>query len=146
MNGLEELRPISENSVGKVLDKLSADIPEDKEVTGKPYRIIAQTIQMLGAIPHLPNHAEVEENILDIALGLSNQKKSLLKCFKKSTAAHQNIVLSAAIAALGNIGTARLESFLEKLGGGKSPQAESAQKAANNIKQRAIEQLSNKPD
>jgi hypothetical protein len=145
MNGLKELTPISENSVRKVLGKLTADIPEDKEVTGKHYRKIAQYIQALGAIPHLPNHAEVEETLLDIAVGLSNQRKGLLKRVKKSSAADQDIVLTAAIAALGNIGTARSESFLEKLGGGKSPQAESAQKAANNIKLRNIEQLSNKP-
>jgi len=146
MNGLKELTPISERSVKKVLDKVTANIPEDKEVAGKHYRKIAQYIQALGSINHLPHYAGVEETILDIAVDLSDQKKGLLKRFKKSSAKDQSIVLSAAVTALGNIGSAKSESFLEKLGSSKSPHAESAQKAANNIKLRTIEQLSNNPD
>jgi len=54
-------------------------------------------------------------------------------------------VLSSAVNTLGNIGTAKSESFPEKLTDGKSPLAESAQKAANNVMLRLIEQLSNAP-
>ena len=146
MNGLKQLTSISERSVKKVLDRVTADIPEDKEFSGKHYRKMAQYIQALGSINHLPHQAGVEETILDIAVDLSNQTKGLLKRFKKSSAQDQSIVLSAAVTALGNIGGAKSEPFLEKLGSGKSPHAESAQKAANNIKLRTIEQLSNKPD
>ena len=54
-------------------------------------------------------------------------------------------VLSAAITALGKIGTDKSESFLEKLADSNSPQAEPAQAAANHIKLRYIARLSNAP-
>jgi HEAT repeat protein len=80
-----------------------------------------------------------------MARGLSNQKKGLLKRLKKAGSLDQTIVLSSAISTLGYIGTAKSESFLEKLAQSNSPLAEAAQKAANNIKLRVIEALSNTP-
>jgi len=54
-------------------------------------------------------------------------------------------VLSSTLSTLGYIGTAKSEAFLEGLAKGNSPLAETAQKAANNIKLRVIEALSNTP-
>ena len=145
MNGLSELALISEDSIRKLLAQIAAEAPDNKDEADKHNRQIAQLIRALGAIPHIPNHAEAEDRILDIARGLSNQKKGLLERFKKAGVSDQSIVLSSAVNTLGNIGTAKSESFLEKLAEGKSPLAQAAQKAANNIKLRLIEQLSNAP-
>jgi len=68
-----------------------------------------------------------------------------LQRFKKAGVPDRSMVLSSAVNTLGNIGSAKSESFLEELAAGKSPLAESAQKAANHIKLRLIEQLSNTP-
>jgi HEAT repeat protein len=146
MNGLKELSPISEIAVRKVLDKINADIPEEIDASGNHYRKIAQYIQALGSIPHIPNHAEVEDTILEIAGKLSSHKKGLLKRFKRSGTNDHRIPIAAAVTALGNIGTAKSEPFLEKLAGSRSLHAESAQKAANSIKLREIDKLSDKPD
>jgi len=136
---------ISEVSIGTLLNKITADAPGDIEDADKHYRKIAQLIHALGAIPNVPSHAQVEEIILDIAAGLFYQKKGLLKRLKKSNVSDQSIVLSAAVTALGKIGTAKSESLLEKMAKSKSPQSEVAKKAANNIRLRKIEQLSNSP-
>ncbi len=145
MNGLGELALISEDSIRKLLAQITAEAPDDKAEADKHNRKIAQLIRALGTIPHIPNHAEAEDSILDFARNLSNQKKGLFERFKKAAVSDQSMVLSSAVNTLGNIGTAKSESFLEKLAEGKSPLAESAQKAANNIKLRLIEQLSNGP-
>jgi len=106
------------------------------------YRKTAQLIRALGGINDIPNREEAEDAILEMARQSSEQKKGLIKRIKESSGPDQFAVLSAAISALGNIGTAKSEAFLEELAGSKSPQAEPAQKAANHIKLRNIEQLS----
>ena len=146
VNGLSELAPISEASIRKLLDRIVAKAPADKEEAGRHYRRIADLIKALGAMPHVRDHVEVEATILDIARSLSNQRKGLLKRLTKYSASDQSVLLSAAVSTLGNIGTTRSETFLEKLAGNESPQAEMAQKAANNIRLRYIALLSNAPD
>ena len=88
---------------------------------------------------------EAEDAILEIARQSSEQKKGLLKRIKKSSGPDLTAVLSESITALGNIGGPKSEAFLEELAAGKSAQAEPAQKAANNIKLRNVQQLSNAP-
>jgi HEAT repeat protein len=145
MNGLSDLETISENSIKRLLAMISAEAPDEKDEAAKHHRKMAQLIGALGAIPQITNHSRAEDTILEIARGLSNQKKGLLKRFRKASVSDQSKVLTSAISTLGYIGTAKSELFLEKLAEGKSAVAECAQKAANNIKLRVIEKLSNTP-
>ncbi|MBE9545787.1 MAG: hypothetical protein IMF02_14920, partial [Proteobacteria bacterium] len=141
VSGLADLSPVSEGSIKKLLALITVEAPEDKEEAVAHYRKIAQLIRALGGINDLPNRQEAEDTILEIARQSSEQKKGLLKRIKKSSGPDQSAVLSAAISALGNIGTSKSEAFLEELAKSKSAQAEPSQKAANNIKLRNVEQL-----
>jgi HEAT repeat protein len=145
MTGLGELAPISEGSIKNLLARITAAAPEDKEQADRHHRKVARLIRALGAIPDIAGCAAVEETILDIVRGRSNQKKGFFKRLRKSRSADQPLVLAAAVKTLGHIGTTRSEPFLEKLAGSQSPQAESARRAANNIKLRYIAMLSNAP-
>lgn len=141
MNGLAELSPVSADSIKKLLELIAAEVPEDKEEALAHYRKTSQLIRALGGINDMPNREEAEDAILKIARQSSEQKKGLLKRIKKSSGPDQSAILSAAIATLGNIGGAKSEAFLQKLAGSKSPQTEPAQKAANAIRLRNVEQL-----
>jgi hypothetical protein len=145
MNGLAELSPVSADSIKRLLSLIAVEAPEDKEEAVAHSRKTSQLIRALGGIKDIPNREEAEDAILEIARQSSEQKKSLLKRIKKSSDPDQSAILSAAITTLGNIGGPKSEAFLEKLAGSKSPQADPAQKAANNIKLRNVEQLSNAP-
>ena len=59
---------------------------------------------------------------------------------KKTSSPHEKSILSAAIATLGKIGTARSEAFLDKLAGAKTSQAQAAREASENIKLRYAKQ------
>ena len=142
MNGLADLSPVSEGSIKKLLGLITVEAPEDKEEAVGHYRKTAQLIRALGGINGIPNGAEAEDTILEMAQRSSEQKKGLLKRIKKSSGPDQSAVLSAAITTLGNIGGPKSEAFLDKLAARKSPQSEPAQKAANNIRLRNVEQLS----
>jgi HEAT repeat protein len=144
-NGLAELSPVSEGSIKKLLDLITAEAPEDKEEAAAHYRKTAQLIRALGGMSDIPNREVAEDIILGLALQSSDQKKGFLKRIKKTTGPDLSTVLSAAITTLGHIGGPKSEAFLEQLAASKSPQAEPAQKAANNIKLRNVEQLSNTP-
>ena len=102
-------------------------------------------IRALGGISDIPNREAAEDIILELALQSSDQKKGFLKRIKKTTGPDLSTLLSATITTLGHIGGPKSEAFLEQLAASKSPQAEPAQKAANNIKLRNVEQLSNTP-
>jgi HEAT repeat protein len=141
MNGLAELSPVSADSIQKLLRLIGVEAPEDKEAAVAHYRKTSQLIRALGGIKDIPNREEAEDAILEIARQSSEQKKGLLKRIKKSSGPDQSAILSAAITTLGNIGGPNSEAFLNKLAGSKSPQAEPARKAANNIKLRSEEQL-----
>jgi hypothetical protein len=141
MNGLADLSPVSEGSIKKLLDLITIEAPEDKEDAVVHCRKTAQLIRALGGISDIPNQEEAEDAILEIARQSSEQKKGLLKRIKKSSGPDLSAVLSATITTLGNIGGPKSEAFLEELAGSKSPQADPAQKAANNIKLRNVEQL-----
>jgi HEAT repeat protein len=145
MNGLADLSPVSESSIKKLLGLITVEAPEDKEEAAGHYRKTAQLIRALGGINDFPNREEAEDAILEMARQSSEQKKGLLKRIKKSSDPDQSAVLSAAITTLGHIGGPKSEAFLEELAAGKSPQAEPARKAADNIKLRNVEQLSNHP-
>ncbi|MEE4264355.1 MAG: HEAT repeat domain-containing protein [Desulfobacteraceae bacterium] len=144
-NGLAELSPVSEGSIKKLLDMITVEAPEDKEEAAAHYRKTAQLIRALGGIKDMPNREAAEDIILELALQSSDQKKGFLKRIKKTTGPDLSTILSAAITTLGHIGGPKAEAFLEQLAASKSPQAEPAQKAANSIKLRNVEQLSDTP-
>ena len=145
MNGLAEISPISADSIRSLLSLIAAEPPEDKEEAVAHSRKISQLIRALGGINDIPNREEAEDVILEMAGQSSGHKKGLLKRLKRSSGSNQSAVLSAAITTLGNIGSPKSEKFLATLAGSKSPQADAARKAANAIRLRNVEQLSNTP-
>ena len=83
------------------------------------------------------------EAIVDIVDNSGNKKKGFLKRLKKPADSEHAALQTTAITTLGKIGSAKSEPLLEKLAKGKSSFSEAAEKAANNIKLRSIEALSN---
>ena len=127
------------------MDLPTAGAPEDREEAVAHYCTTVHLIRHLGLINDLPNRDAAEDLIPELALQSSDQKKSFIKRIKKTAGPDLSTVLSATITTLGHIGGPKAEAFLEQLAASKSPQAEPAQKAANNIKLRNVEQLSNTP-
>jgi HEAT repeat protein len=145
MSCLTRLSPISESVIKLLLAKISAAVQPEKKAAVRHYRKIGRLIKALGAARGIAHHAEAENIILTLVRKLSRHNQGLFRRLKKSIGPDQSDVLAAAITALGKIGTDKSESFLEKLAGSKSPQAEPAQAAANHIKLRYIALLSNAP-
>jgi HEAT repeat protein len=144
-SALAELSPLSEGSIAKILAIIKTAPPEEKEETVKHARKVSQLINCLGALKGFRNLDVVEDTILDAAQKASEQKKGFLKRLKKTGENNQNAIISAAIATLGKIGSPKSEAFLAKLAGSKTPQAESAQKAAESIKLRYAKQGADAP-
>jgi HEAT repeat protein len=145
MSCLTRLSPMSERVIYHLLAKISVAAQPDRKKAIRQYRKIAHLIKALGAAADIANPAQVENFILTLARKLSYYRKGMFRRLRKSIDSDQSDVLSAAIATLGKIGTAKSESFLEKLAGSRSPQAEPAQAAANHIKLRYIAMLSMAP-
>jgi HEAT repeat protein len=143
MNAIGKISPFSQESIQALLTVIKSDPPEDKEAAAKHYLKVTQLIRAIGVMNGITKVGAVEECILEVTEKATDPKKGLLNRLKKSTDADQSAVLSDGINTLGKIGTAKSEAFLENLAAGKSPHAEAAQKSANDIKLRHIEQLSN---
>ena len=146
MNAVSEISPFSEESIHGLLTVIKSDPPEGKGAAIKHYQKIALLIRAIGVMKGIEKVEAVEDCILEVTRKASGHKKGFLTRLKESTDADPSAVLSDGILTLGKIGTAKSEAFLENLATGKSPQAASAQKAANDIKLRHIEQLSNAPE
>jgi len=136
MNGLADLSVVSEASIGKLLDWIAVEPPEDKEAADNFYDKTVRLIRAIGGFRKIPNRAEAEDAILGIARKFSKQNKGLFKRIAGTSTPEQSNVLTAAIIALGKIGSEQSEAFLAKLARGKTPQAEHAQQAANRIRLR----------
>ncbi len=145
MSCLTRLSPISESVIKRLLAKIYVATESDKNEAVRHCRKIIHLIKALGAATDIAQHAAAENIILTLVRKLSYHQKGVFRRLKKSIDPDQSGALSAAIATLGKIGTDKSESFLEKLAGSKSPQAEPAQAAANHIKLRYIAVLSNSP-
>ena len=144
-SALTDLAPLTDESVEKILTIIKADPPEDKEEIIKHARKVSQLISCLGTLKTISNLSNVENSILEIAQKVSGHKKGFFKRLKKSGESDQALIISAAIATLGKIGTPISEAFLAKLAGGKSAQAETAQKAVDDIKLRYNRQSASAP-
>jgi len=145
MNAIGEISPFSEESIQALLTVIKSEPPEGKEAAAKHYHKVAQLIRAIGVMRGITKIGAVEDCILEVTEKAAGQKKGFLNRLKKSADVDQTTVLSAGIYTLAKIGTAKSEAFLENLAAENSPQAEAAQKAANDIKLRHIEQLSNTP-
>jgi HEAT repeat protein len=144
-SALTDLAPLRDASVEKILAIIKTEPPEEKDEALKHARKVSQLINCLGAFKGFRDLVVVEDTILDIAQKASEQKKGLLQRLKKSGENEQSPILSSAIATLGKIGTPKSETFLAKLAGSKTSQAEPAQKAVDNIKLRYAKQEAGEP-
>ena len=144
-SALTELSPLADESVEKILAIIKIEPPEEKDEALKHVRKVSQLINCLGALERIGNLEQVENTILDVAGKASEQKKGFLQRLKKTDDSDQAAILSAAIAALGKIGTPKSEAFLAKLAGSKTSQAEPAQKAVENIRLRYVKQGASAP-
>ena len=142
---LGELKPLSEASVAKLVEMIKTELPEEEEAASKHSSKISNIIRALGSRANLKNIQAIEDAVLHIAQVNSGQKKGILNRLKKSSSTHEKSILSAAINTLGKIGTSRSEAFLDKLAGGKTPQAEPARKAVESIRLRYAKQQTATP-
>ena len=145
MKGLGTLNHISEKSTRKLIGIIKEAVPEDKARAVRPSNKTARLITAIGAMKAFPNRYLLEAAILDMVDHSVNKRKGFLKRLKKTAHSNHIAVQTAAITTLGKIGSTKSEPFLEKLAKSKSSLSETAEKAANNIKLRSIEALSNTP-
>jgi len=135
--GLAELSPLSDETVEKLFSRLSAEPPEDKELAARHYRRVTQIIQTVGGMKSFRDRDRVEAAVLEVAQKAAGHKKGILQRIRKSGDPDEAKVLSAAISALGAMGTARSEPFLAKIAEGKSPHAAAAAKALEALRTRS---------
>ena len=142
---LVELAPLSDPSIARLIEMIKYDIPEEKQAAAKHSLKVSNIIRALGAKVDTKNIRTIEEAVIDCAQLISDQKKGIFKRLKKSSSPHQNAILSAVIATLGKIGSAQSEAFLEKIAGDKTPQADAARTAIENIRMRYANQQAATP-
>ena len=144
-SALGDLSPLRDASVDQILSIIKTEPPEETEEVEKHIRKVSQVITSLGVLEGLRNLAVLEDTLLDIAQKAFEQKKGVFQRLKKSDETDQNPILSAAIATLGKIGTPKSETFLTNLASSKTPHAEPAQKALNDIRLRYAKQPASAP-
>ena len=144
-SALTGLSSLTDDSISKILAIIKTEPPEEKEETDKHVRTVSQLINCLGTLKGFRNLEVVEATILDTVRKASEQKKGFLNRLKQGGENNQDPIISAAIATLGKIGTPKSETFLAKLAASKTSQAESAQKAVENIKLRYAKQGNGAP-
>jgi HEAT repeat protein len=139
-NALVELSPLSDPSIARLIEIIKSEIPEEKQAATKHSLKVSNIIRTMGAMVNIKNIRAIEEAIIECAQLASGQKKGIFQRLKKASSPHHNTILSAVITTLGKIGTTHSEAFLEKLAGAKTPQADAARKAIENIRLRYARQ------
>ena len=134
---LTELSPLSDEIVDKLFSRLQAEPPEDKDLAARHYRRVTQIIQTVGGMKSFKDRDRVEAAVLEVAQKAAGHKKGILQRIRKSGDPDDAKVLSAAISALGAMGTARSEPFLAKMAEGKTPHAAAAAKALEVLRTRS---------
>jgi HEAT repeat protein len=142
---LGELAPLSEASIAKLIGLIKTEFPEEEQAASKHSRKVSNIIRALGTMVNIKNIQAIEDAVLDNARLISGQKKGIFKRIKKSSSPDQKSILSATIATLEKIGTAKSEAFLKKLSGAKTSQADAARKAIESIQQRYARQTADSP-
>jgi HEAT repeat protein len=135
---LTELSPLSDEIVDKLFSRLHAQPPEDKELAARHYRRVTQIIQTVGGMKSFKDRERVEAAVLEVAQKAAGHKKGILQRIRKSGDPDEAKVLSAAISALGAMGTARSEPFLAKMAEGKTPHTAAAAKALEALRTRSV--------
>ena len=142
---LGELTPLSEASIAKLIELIKTEFPEEEQAASKHSRKISNIIRALGTMVNIKNIQAIEDAVLDNAQLISGQKKGIFQRIKKSSSPDQKSILSATIATLGKIGTAKSEAFLKKLSGAKISEADAARKAVDSIQLRYDKQHAGAP-
>jgi HEAT repeat protein/Tfp pilus assembly protein PilZ len=136
VNALGELSPLTEESMVKLLSRMRAEPPEEKELAARHSRKVTQLIRAVGSMRSFQEPEAAETAVLEAARRAAGHKKGLLQRIRKSAVADDAAVVGAAVTALGAIGAARSEEFLSKLAEGKTPHAEAAAKALETLRAR----------
>jgi HEAT repeat protein len=134
---LSELSPLSDEIVDKLFSRMHAEPPEDKDLAARHYRRVTQILQTVGGMQRFKDRDRVEAAVLEVAQKAAGHKKGILQRIRKSGDPDDAKVLSAAISALGAMGTARSEPFLAKMAEGKIPHAPAAAKALEALRTRS---------
>ena len=136
-SALGRLRRISKESLGKILQTITADPPDDDSQASLHSRKIAKLIQTLGTVNNFPARNRLEEAILNTAQKSTCLTNSFMSRLKFSNFTNdQSAILISSLATLGKIGTSKSFEFIAKLSKGKSPIAAEAQKAMKLIEAR----------
>jgi HEAT repeat protein len=133
---LADLSPLSDEIADRLFSRLAAEPPEDKDLAARHYRRVTQIIQTVGGMKSFKDRDRVEAAVLEVAQKAAGHKKGILQRIRKSGDAEDAKVLTAAISALGAMGTARSEPFLAKMAEGRIPQAPAAAKALEAVRTR----------
>jgi hypothetical protein len=140
-SALGKLDRISKDAIVKILQTITSDPPDDDDEQAAIHiRKIAQLIQTLGAVNNFPSLDRLEEAILKAAQKSNDSSgKGFITRLKLSNPkADQSVILLAAFATLGKIGSAKSGEYLAKFSKGKSPIAAEAQKALQLIESRQL--------
>jgi HEAT repeat protein len=136
VTALGELAPLSAASMDKLLGRLRAEPPEDKDRAARHGRKVAQALKAVGGMRAFADPGAVEQALIDVALRASGRRKGLLQRMRKPAETEDAAVLAAAVAALGAVGAERAEAFLAKLTEGKTESAGAASKALETLRVR----------
>jgi HEAT repeat protein len=139
VNALGDLSPLTNESMGQLLDRMCADLTEDKDLAARHTRMVAQLIRAIGSMRSFREPEVVEAAVLEVALRAAGHKKGLLQRIRKSVTADDEVILGAAVTALGTIGSDRSVEFLSKQAEGKTPHTEAAAKALEAMRARLAE-------
>jgi len=120
---LSNLSSISEKSLSKLLDIISADLPDDKALAIAHTQKVTHLIRIM-TINALSNYKELIQNkLIDIITKIPKEQKWFTKFVKPSVNEHHAMILTSAIKTLKNIGTDKSIIFIEALIRGKNPYA-----------------------
>ena len=136
VNALGELSPLTKESMDKLLSRLRAEPPEEKELAARHSRKAAQLLRAVGSMRSFHEPEAAEAAVLETAQRAAGHKRGLLQRIRKFAAADDAAIVGAAVTALGAIGSARSDEFLSKLAEGKTPHAEAAAKALEALRAR----------
>lgn len=128
-NALAELSPLSPDVMGRLMERILAEPPPEKDQAARHLQTTVQILRSVGNMKELKDPGAVEDAVLGVALRAAGQRKGLLKRLRKSDDPEQAAVLAAALTALGAIGSARSQDLLARLAGSRNPQAEAATQA-----------------
>jgi HEAT repeat protein len=136
LSALGELAPLPAASMDKLLGRLRAEPPEDKDLAARHGRKVVQVLKAFAGMRAFADPGAVEQAVIDVALRASGRRKGLLQRIRKSAETEDATVLAAAVAALGAVGSEAAEAFLAKLAEGKAGPAEAASKALEALRAR----------